>query len=710
MVQGATTKEPAALGLRDWRKKLRIAAIAVVACLALSVPAFFVLDAAFPPHLARYEAVSNEVVAADGSLLRLFPVEDGRLRRAVTLDQVDPLFIKMLIAFEDKRFHDHAGVDALAVLRASWQALTSGEVISGASTLTMQVARLLEPRPRTLPSKLIEMFRAVQLERYFSKQQILEMYLTLAPYGGNVEGIRAASLVYFGHEALRLTPDEAALLVALPQSPTSLRPDRHPARARAARNKVLARVAPDVGLDAHLAMLAAKAPVPETKRHPNLLAPHLAARLRAGGAPKLARTAIDAALQKKLEALAHAGAEHLQANASIAILVVENKSRKVLSYVGSADFTNAARDGYVDMVTATRSPGSTLKPFIYGMAFDQGIAHPRTRIMDEPRRFGTYAPSNFMDAFYGEVTISEALRRSLNVPAVAVLDRLGPVQFTEALRGAGASLALPGDEPPGLAVALGGVGMSLEDLVMLYAALADDGVVRPLKLDDTAADAAHPMLPALLSPDARAALRQILAGIGAPGDRLPRKYQQNPRHIAFKTGTSYGFRDAWAIGYDGGYTVGVWVGRPDGTPMPGHFGSNTAAPVLFDAFGYLPPAPARAAENTLITAGALPPGLRYFDRPQISSITGKRIAPLTLAFPLADSVVALSAGTTPVTLSAQGGELPLQWFMDGKPLKSSRWSRNATLMLGGPGFYRVSVTDRNGRQVSTHFSAQDLSR
>lgn len=695
---------------RKWRKKLKVAAITLAATLGLSVPAFFALDAMFPPDLARLRTVSHEVLAANGQAMRLFPVENGRLRRHVTLDQVDPLFINMLIAYEDKRFYEHSGVDPLAVMRAAWQAASSGEIISGASTLTMQVARLLEPRPRTLSSKLVEMFRALQLERRFSKRDILEMYLTLAPYGGNIEGIRAASLVYFGHEADHLTPDEAALLVVLPQSPTGLRPDRHPANAKQARNKVLARVAADVGLEAHLASLAAQAPVPQSKRTPRLTAPHLSARLKASAEGPVTHTYIDIALQKQLEALAKAGASRLHGGASVAMLVVENKSRKVIAYVGSADYTDTARDGFVDMVTATRSPGSTLKPFIYGMAFDRGIAHPRTRIMDEPRRFGTYAPSNFMDTFYGQVTVTEALRRSLNVPAVAVLDRLGPVQFTESLRHAGATLSLPGEEAPGLAVALGGVGMSLEDLVMLYAALADDGQARPLRHTDTLVATGEPLGEPLLGADTRDALRHILSGIGAPGDRLPRKYQMNPRHIAFKTGTSYGFRDAWAVGYDGGYTIGVWVGRPDGTPLPGHFGNNTAAPLLFDAFGHLPPAPAPAPGGNLLTAQALPPALQYFDRPQLSKVSGRRVAPLALAFPQADSVVGLMGPATPITLSAEGGEMPLQWFMDGKPIRSSRWSRDATFMIDGPGFYHVSVTDRNGIRVSASFSAEDLSR
>nr|WP_281500538.1 penicillin-binding protein 1C [Kordiimonas marina] len=672
--------------------------------LGLLVPAFFLFDAAFPPNLARYRTVSHEVVAADGSLLRLFPVEDGRLRLAASQSQVDPLFLKMLIAYEDKRFYRHIGVDGLAVVRAMWQAVASGEIVSGASTLTMQVARLLEPRPRTLASKLVEMFRALQLEHHYSKRKILEIYLTLAPYGGNLEGIRAASLAYFGHGAQHLTPDEAALLVVLPQSPASLRPDKHPANARAARNKVLARVWQEAGLSAHLLTLAEAAPVPHSKQTPAQVAPQLAARVEDAHPSPLIRTPIDAALQQQLEDLAASWARRVHPNASVAILVVENKSRSVLGYVGSAEFANTARSGFVDMVTAIRSPGSTLKPFIYGMAFDRGIVRPQTRIIDAPRRFGTYAPSNFMHAFYGEVTISKALRWSLNVPAVAVLDRLGPVQFTEALRHAGANLQLPDDKPAGLAVALGGVGTSLENLVSLYAALADDGKLRPLVL--TEGQKSVPVSHPLLSTASRNALRHILSGIGAPGDRLPRKYQLNPRHIAFKTGTSYGFRDAWAIGYDGGYTIGVWVGRPDGTPLPGHFGSNTAAPILFEAFDHLPVTSSPRVSSPLLSAENLPPGLRYFDGPKISTVTGKRMLPLTIAFPLADSIVALDTGKTPLTLSAEGGELPLQWFVDGMPLASSRWSHTATLLLKNQGFYRVSVVDRAGDRRSVNFAAK----
>ncbi len=687
---------------------LRRAALLATAGTAVLVATFFALDALYPPNLDRYKTVSKEVRAADGSLLRLFPIEDGRLRRAVRTGDVDPLFIDMLVAYEDKRFFSHSGVDPLALIRAVWQAIASGEVISGASTLTMQTARLLEPRPRTLSAKITEMFRALQLERHYTKSQILQIYLTLAPYGGNLEGIKAASMAYFRHDGKHLTPDEAAMLVVLPQSPTALRPDRYPQRAKNARNKVLNRVGTSVGLDQHLVALAKAAPVPQTRHRQGMIAAHLAERLQRDSPRTKINTFIDSPLQHQIEGLAQKTARALHPNASVAILVAENQTRHVLAYVGSAGFTAKERAGFVDMVTAVRSPGSTLKPFIYGMAFDRGIAHPQTRILDAPRRFGAYAPSNFMDVFHGDVTVAEALRRSLNVPAVAVLNRLGPVRFSDHLQRAGAHLHLPGEKKAGLALALGGVGMSLEDLVMLYSALASDGKAVPLQLlsQPGQMQTDTPEYEDILSQQSRTALRQILSTIGAPGERLPTKYQRNPRRIAFKTGTSYGFRDAWAVGFDGGYTIGVWVGRPDGTPVPGHFGSNTAAPLLFDAFDILPLPKAPLEQATLATTAALPPKLKYFDRPKLSKATGKSVAPLSLAFPLADTVINLTGEQTAIMFSATGGDLPLQWFVDGKPLRTSRWSRTAATHLQHPGFYRVSVMDRNGTRVSANFSAE----
>ncbi|WP_262692236.1 penicillin-binding protein 1C [Kordiimonas aestuarii] len=667
-----------------------------------------VLDRIYPPDMGRYHATSAEVRAADGRLMRIFTVEDGLIRRAVTTEEVDPLYLHMLVAYEDKRFYEHGGVDFLALARAAWQAAANGEIVSGASTLTMQTARLLEPRPRTVTSKLVEMFRAWQLERRFTKYEILEIYLTLAPFGGNIEGIKAASDAYFGHDSTRLTPDEAALLVILPQSPTRFRPDRHAARARHARNKVLDRVAGEIGLDPHLRDLALSAPVPARRHRAELMAPHLAARLLRGGLKEAVVTTTDYDLQAELERLVRVRAGAVHRHASAAILVVDNRTRHVLAYVGSAGFGERARLGYVDMVTAVRSPGSTLKPFIYGMAFDRGLAHAETRVRDEERRFGTYAPSNFMDRHYGEISIREALVRSLNVPAVAVLDRLGPVAFTEKMRDHGVTFRLPGEEMPGLAVALGGVGMSLEGLVKLYAGLASDGQVLPLVFDAGQAAVEVPPFGEMLSAATRQTLSNILSSARPPEDRLPDAYQGHARRVAYKTGTSYGFRDAWAVGYDGDYTVGVWVGRADGTPLPGHFGASTAAPILFDVFDRLPAAGTpewAAAPGDSRSFAALPPALKYFDRPERLMLAGAGSERLAITFPLTGSVVEMPKENMPLSLVAGGGVRPLQWFVDGQPLDTNRWSRHASYALQGEGFYQITVRDAGGQSSSATIRA-----
>lgn len=679
----------------------------VLGCIAL----FAIVDRVNPPDMTRFETRSVEVRANDGSLLRVFPVEDGRLRQQVTLEEVDPLFINMLLAFEDKRFYAHGGVDARALVRALFQAATNGKIVSGASTLTMQVARLLEPRPRTFVAKIVEIFRAWQLERRFSKRQILEIYLTLAPYGGNLEGIKAASAAYLGHDTRHMTPEEAALLVALPQSPTRLRPDRHSRAALAARNKVLRRVTPVIGLDGHLADLAAKAPVPHGRYTPALIAPHAASRLRLArsGADAVIHTTLDASLQKRLEGLALESARRVHEQASTAIIVVDNRSRDILAYVGSAGIGERRRLGYVDMVRAVRSPGSTLKPFIYGMAFDEGLAAPETRLRDEPRSFDGYTPSNFLDRHYGEVSIAEALMQSLNIPAVAVLDRVGPVAFTQRLQEQGVALMLPGSDAPGLAIALGGLGMTLESLAAMYAALADDGVVRPLSLLPDQVGDTEPGKPLLRQP-ARHAVARILAGIRPPDGRLVAAAAPT-RQLSYKTGTSYGFRDAWAIGFDRDYTVGVWLGRADGTPIPGHFGASSAAPVLFDVFDRLEksaPAPwagVKEATQANLDFHALPPGLKYFDRAERLIEVGAHVPGLNIAFPVSESVLEIHGDVTPLSLLADGGKRPLQWFVDGVPLPSSRWARKASYQLQSEGFYSITVVDALGQRSTVKIRA-----
>lgn len=698
-----------------WLKRLGwVAAIAAI-CLAVSA---FALDRLFPLPLDRVAGRSALVLDARGEPLRAFQTDDGRWRFTSAPADVDPLFLRMLVAYEDKRFADHPGVDPAAVLRAVGQAVGAGEVVSGASTLTMQTARLIEPRPRTLGAKLIEMARALQLEWHLSKDEILGLYLTLAPYGGNLEGIRAASLFYFGKEPDRLTVSEAALLVSLPQSPERRRPDRNVEVARAERDRVLARLA-DAGVITPVqAQEAMEDPVPVTRLPAPFLAPHLAERLHmATPGESIILSNIDGELQGKVEALAARIITQFEPTANIAILVVANDSRRVVASVGSSGYFDTRRAGPIDMTTAIRSPGSTLKPFIYGLGFEDLVCHPETIVVDRPMQFGGYAPRNFDRIYRGEVKITEALQLSLNIPAVAVLDRIGPRRFAGRLAQAGVTLRLPGKgTEPSLPIALGGVGLTLRDLVTLYAALADGGRALPLR---DRADAPAGEAVALLSPPAAWQVASILRDTPPPPHLLPGESTAAGRQIAYKTGTSYGFRDAWAVGFDRDYTVGVWVGRPDGSFSPGRMGRDAAAPVVYAAFGMLPPPSAEALRRappppgTLIaTQSELPPGLKRLaprrgDGPLLAS--GERAGP-RLTMPLNGSTVELERardGSLPtVLLRAQGGTMPLIWLVNGRPLESSAFRRQAEWQPDGLGRASVTVIDAAGRAVSADFWLQ----
>ena len=596
----------------------------------------------------------------------------------------------MLTAYEDRRFARHPGVDPLAVARALSQWAASGKVVSGASTLTMQVARLLEPRPRTLRAKLLEMLRALQLEAHLSKEEILELYLTLAPYGGNLEGIRAASLAWLGKEPVRLTDAEAALLVVLPQAPSLLRPDRHPERARVARDKVLRRAAAHGVLTHREALLAMLDDVPHRRRALPFHAPHLADRLLAGGAEPAVRTTLDASLQIRAEALAATHADRAGPRAGVAVLVADHEdAMAVRAWVGSPDYLSRPRLGAVDMVRAIRSPGSTLKPFVYGLAFDRALAHPDTRVLDAFRRFGNYAPENFDGRHRGAVNAADALRLSLNVPAVAVMERLGPRRFAHALAAAGVALTLPPRERPGLAVTLGGAGLALEQLVTLYGALGSDGRVRPLRLDPEARAAGAA---SLLDPDTARTVAAILKSAPLPRGLAPAQLLVDAPVFAAKTGTSFGFRDAWALGVDGRYVVGVWMGRVDGTPRPGRLGRDDALPLLHGVFGLLPPRPdRRLPEPARPLLEPAPPGLR--DLEHGAEPAGLRVAKLALDFPPDGATLKLShrGRFRPVPLRTKGGAEPVRWLVNGRPVDNAIWRPD------GPGAATITALDTVGQ-------------
>jgi penicillin-binding protein 1C len=683
---------------RRWRR-IKLAGLAAAAlCLMLAgVFAAWVISLG-PLPLAQARQVSTSIVDRNGKLLRAYAMADGRWRLPVDAKtSVDPTYLKLLLGYEDRRFYSHAGIDPLALGRAAFQLVTRGHIVSGGSTITMQLARLMEPRrERSVYAKLRQMVRAVEIERQLTKDQILDLYLTLAPYGGNLEGIRSASIAYFGKEPKRLSLAEAALLVALPQSPETRRLDRYPDVARIARDRVLDRMVEDNRVPDDDAVQAKAVAVPRLRKPIPILAPHSADRAVATikETPVISLT-LDAALQKALEALAHDRAETLGPNISVGIIAVDNESGDVLARVGSPDYFDARRAGQVDMTRALRSPGSTLKPFIYGLAFEDGFVHPESLIDDRPIRFGSYAPQDFDMTFQGTVPVRKALQLSLNVPAIALLDRVGASRLSSRLKQAGANLVLPKDEVPGLAMGLGGVGVTLQDLVQLYSGLARLGSTRSLREIVSGRDDPRDPL-RLMDQVAAWQVGNVLMGTPPP---------ENAPHnrIAFKTGTSYGYRDAWSVGFDGRITIGVWVGRPDGAPVPGLVGRTAAAPILFDAFartGKLPMALPRPPKGVLMASNAkLPLPLRRF-RPFGELVqTGGEQAP-HIQFPLNGSRIDVdrSAGGqfSAMPVKVAGGVLPMTMLVNGTSVGEIDSRRQRLVDPPGPGFARLTVIDATG--------------
>ncbi|MBX3483910.1 penicillin-binding protein 1C [Phenylobacterium sp.] len=647
-------------------------------------------DIALPPDLTRAARSSPVVLDRRGAWLRALPVEDGRWRLRADLARTDPEFLRRVVAAEDARFWVHPGVDPAALARAVGSAVARGHATSGASTITMQTARLLEPRPRTVGSKLIEMLRALQLEARFSKREILAMYLTLAPYGGNLEGVRAASLSYFGHEPEGLTDAEQALLIALPQSPEARRPDRRPAAAKATRDAVLARFVRMGRLSASTAKEASADPLPGRSAFP-ARAWHAAGEL-AAAAPTLTPTVVstlDARLQARLEALAAETARAEGGSTTAAILVVEIDGRAVRGAVGSSG--RDTQGGWIDMTRARRSPGSALKPFIYAFAFEEGIAAPDTQIDDARVRFADYQPENFDRTFHGKVTAREALTQSLNVPAVATLASVGPEAFEARLSAAGVILERPRAETraPGLALALGGVGISLRDLAVLYAALGDGGVAKPLAW--TERDAARERREAgrrLVRAEAARQVIDILRETPPPAGAGPAALLRGRPAMAFKTGTSYGFRDALAAGVVGGYAVVVWTGRPDGGARGGVTGRDSALPLLFQAADAIQAAPAAPQP---IAPRSAPPALRTLE----AAGEGPK-----LIFPPDGAAVQVDGygpGARGLSLAASGARL--SWYVDGTPVTPDPLSGRPIWRPPGPGFYQVTVVDSEGRRA-----------
>jgi penicillin-binding protein 1C len=520
-------------------------------------------------------------VARDGTPLRAFAGHDHIWRYPVSLNEVSPLYLDALVTYEDRMFRWHPGVNPMGLVRAGWQRLRYGHIVSGGSTITMQVARILSPTRRTVAGKLIQIARALQIERHYSKNEILTIYLNYAPMGGVLEGVEAASRAYLGKPSSRLTRAEAALLTVLPQLPSRLRPDRYPDRAQLARDKVLRRMRGRWS-EPSIADALTEPAYGQTVRVPTL-APLLAERMKqkADGTTRL-ETTIDPSAQSILETLLLDRAHGLPPHVSIAAIIMDNATLEVMAYAGSADFTDKDRFSDVDMARAERSPGSALKSFLYAFALDDGLIHSESLLADAPQSFSGYEPGNFQQSFHGPVSVSEALVKSLNVPAVEVLEQVGPARFVAMLRRGGLKLEFPKGAEPNLSVILGGAGTTLEELVGAYSALARKGLSgKPRFLSKAPAQEQR-----MMSEGAAFIIRSILETGGPVGGAVEGRGPY--RGFAWKTGTSFGFRDAWAVGVSDRFTIGVWVGRPDGTPNPGFFGANVAAPLLTDIFMALP--------------------------------------------------------------------------------------------------------------------------
>ena len=688
----------------------RTTAIAAACIALLCVSSWFGLDAldrAYPPPLKELQSVSTEVVGRDGELLRAFAAPEGRWRLKVSLDEVDPKLVRMLIAYEDKHFYTHHGVDPPALFRAAAQWILRGHIVSGGSTLTMQLARLIEPRrERTVAAKFRQILRALQIERRLTKKEILEAYLTLAPYGGNLEGVRAASLAYFGKEPKRLSVAQAALLVALPQLPEKRRPDRNHADALAARKRVLERAATAALFDRREVARAEAEPVPETRHElPAFAAQAAAEAIRADPSAHRIRLAISRRVQEGLESVARDAASRTGPKLSVAMVMADARNGDILGEVGSADFFDASRSGWIDMTRAVRSPGSTLKPFIYGLAFEEGLIAQQTIIADKPADFGGYRPRNFDMGYQGDVSIRQALQMSLNVPAIRILDAVGPLRLLARFRQAGVHAILPKDEAPGLAIGLGGIGISLRDLVQLYTALANHGEVSPLH--DKLITGGNAQAKRLIDPVATWQVGDILAGVVPP-------MEARRIGIAYKTGTSYGYRDAWSVGFDGRHVLGVWIGRPDGGPVPGLAGYVSAAPILFQAFTRsglpivpLPQAPAGALRQA---RADLPITLQRFTAPgELPSVHDMIEPPPRIIFPPNGARVDLDAGGdahAPLVLKLQGGRAPFRWLANGKPLAGRSRKRVTSWMPDGGGSSTLTVIDAAGRAASVTVNIQ----
>jgi penicillin-binding protein 1C len=581
---------------------------------------------------AFWREPSAVVAFEDGAPMRFYLTADDKWRAGAELSELDPLLQKATVCYEDRHFERHPGVNPFSMIRAAWQAVRSGRVVSGGSTITMQLARVLEPRPRNIASKIVQVFRALQLEARMGKREILKRYLSEAPYGGNFEGVTAASWAYFGKAPSKLDAAEAAYLVSLPQSPTRRSPgSASRAAARAGRDRVLDRMAA-CGLIAGPALLAAKSePLPSSARPLPFHAPHAAEFLKSQIPNPKSQirdkiiSTLDRKLQERVERIAKSYRAQLNrlGARNVSVVVIENDTRKVRALVGNFDFFDSEA-GQVAGFSAPRSPGSALKPFLYALALEKGVITPESLIEDAPVQIGSFRPLDFGETWEGLVAAERALSQSLNVPFVHILQRTGLDAFMRLLRGGGVDYAREMDY--GLSVITGAIEVNLLDLTNLYVTLARGGMHGSYQLSAISLQPKS-QIPnpksqiaeetRLLNAAAVHLTRRALSIRNRPDAPLVGEMGAQMGKVYWKTGTSWGFRDAWSIGFNGQYTVGVWAGKFSGRPAKGITGAQAAAPLMFDIL---------AAVTTEDRPIAVPPP-SDFSRVTVCAHSGYRATP-----------------------------------------------------------------------------------
>lgn len=543
---------------------------------------FNVFDIILPVNTNRN--YSTLIEASDGTVLHSFLTNDDKWRMYTTLNEITPTLQQAFIQKEDRWFYWHPGVNPISIFRAFFKNTIKQKRTSGASTITMQVARMLEPKERTITSKLIEIIRALQLEWNFSKKEILQLYLNLVPYGGNIEGVKSASYLYFGKSPEQLSLAEVTTLTIIPNRPNSLQLGKNNEYIQSQRDKLLRAFQRKNSFPKESIEDALAEPLNAYRRPPPKLAPHFCIRLKKKfPAQSIIKTNLNYSIQLDVEEIVSTYSNTLQFRDihNAAVFIIDNRTHEVIAYVGSPDFNNSSTQGQVDGVKAVRSPGSTLKPLIYGIAFDKGIYTPRSVVNDVPIDFDGYTPENYDENFHGKIALSDALAQSLNIPAVKLLQEIKLKSLTDALEILNFKQIEKDKNKLGLSTALGGCGVTLEELVNLYSVFANQGKYVPpnyLKTDKKKSPIE------ILSPQANYMVAQILTQLRRTDLPNGGENVMNFPKIAWKTGTSYGRRDAWSIGFNNQYTVGVWAGNFTGKGVPELSGADVATPLLLQIF------------------------------------------------------------------------------------------------------------------------------